>query len=116
MPAIMVPFAVQLAGDNTDVFAGSFGVQVPNWFKPRYLRLQVVFSDTDALHSLRVGGLELARNSAPNVSEVDNIQAPDWRKPHYCIPVPRGATDFEILLDHNAVTAGFGLAVAMWEG
>ncbi len=116
MPSIMQPFAVQLVGDNTDVFGGTFGVQIPNWFRPRYLRIQVVFSDSDALHSLRVGGIELARNSGPNMAQADNIQAPDWRSPHYCIPVPRGATDFEVLLDHNAVTAGAGIAVGMWEG
>ncbi len=115
MPGIMVPFSVQISTDNTDVFAGSFGVQIPNWFRPKYLRIQVVFSDTDALHSLRVGGIELSRNSGPHISAADNIQAPDWRGPHYLIPVPRTATDFEILLDHNAVTAGVGLAVMMWE-
>ncbi len=116
MPNIMAPFSVQLVADNTDVFAGSFGVQVPVWFRPKYLRVQIVFSDTDALHSLRIAGQELARNAGPNIATADNVQTPDWRSPHYCVPVPRGVTDFEILLDHNAVTAGVGMAVLMWEG
>ncbi len=116
MPAIMVPFAVQLVGDNTDVFAGAFGVQVPNWFRPKYLRIQIVFSDSDALHSLRIGGIELSRSSGPNMAQADNINVPDWRSPHYAIPVPARAVDFEILLDHNAITAGAGMAIGMWEG
>ncbi len=116
MPAIMQPFVFQLTVDNTDVFAGQFGIQVPLWFKPRYLRIQVVFSDSDLLFSLRVGGVELARNSGPCVAMADNIQEPDWRKPHYCVPVPSGVTDFEVLLDVNVVTAGAGMAVGMWEG
>ncbi len=115
MPSIMQPFSVQIGVDNTDVFGGSFGAQVPVWFKPRYLRIQVVFSDSDELHSLRVAGVELARNGGPNVAMADNVQEPDWRKPHYCVPVPQGVTDFDIVLDHNAVTAGVGLAVLMWE-
>jgi len=116
MPAIMQPFAVQLVADNTDVFGSTFGAQVPVWFQPKFLRIQVVFSDSDQLHSLRVAGVELARNAGPNIAQADNIQAPDWRAPHYAVPVVKGATDFEILLDHNAVTAGVGLAVLMWEG
>lgn len=115
MPSIMQPFSVQLVGDSTDVFGSTFGAQVPVWFKPRYLRIQVVFSDSDALHSLRVGGVELSRNSGPNFADADNLQNCDWRKPHYCVPVPQPVTDFEILLDHNAITAGAGLATLMWE-
>ncbi len=115
MPTIMQPFGVQLATDNTDVFGSTFGAQVPVWFRPNFLRIQVIFSDTDELHNLRVGGVELARNAGPNVAMADNVQVPDWRSPHYCVPVPKGVTDFEILLDHNAVTAGVGLAVLMWE-
>ncbi len=109
------PFVVQLVGDNTDVFGSTFGAQVPVWFRPKKLRIQVVFSDSDALHSLRVAGIELSRNSGPQISGADNIQGPDWRAPHYCIPVPNNVTDFEILLDHNAVTAGAGMAVLQWE-
>ncbi len=112
---IMQPFAVQLGADSTDVFTSTFGAQVPVWFRPKTLRVQIMFSDTDALHSLRIAGQELARNSAPNMTALDNVQAPDWRSPHYSVPVPAGVTDFEILLDHNAVTAGFGLAVLQWE-
>ncbi len=112
----MVPFSVQLGVDNVDVFGSTFGAQVPVWFRPKYLRIQIAFSDSDALHSLRVAGQELSRNSAPNIAQLDNVQVPDWRSPHYCVPVPKAVTDFEILLDHNAVTAGFGLATLMWEG
>jgi len=116
MQAKVQPFTVQLVGDSTDVFGSTFGAQVPVWFRPKRLRLQVLFSDSDALHSLRVAGYELGRSSGPHIAEADNVQAPDWRKPHYVIPVPSGVTDFEILLDHNAVTAGVGLAVLQWEG
>ncbi len=115
MPSIMQPFAVQITVDNTDLFGSTFGAQVPVWFKPRYLRVQVVFSDSDLLFNLRVAGVELARNSGPNVAQADNIQEPDWRKPHFCVPVPGSVTDFEILLDVNVVTAGAGIAVLMWE-
>ena len=110
------PHVVQLVGDDTDVFGGTFGVQVPVWFRPKQLRIQVVFSDSDALHSLRIAGIELDRNSGPHISGADNVQGPDWRSPHYLIPVPTGVTDFEILLDHNAITAGTGMAVMQWEG
>jgi len=115
MPNIMQPFAVQLVADSTDVFGSTFGAQVPVWFRPNYLRIQIVYSDSDLLFSLRVAGIELARNSGPNVAQADNIQIPDWRSPHFCIPVPKGVTDYEILLDVNVVTAGVGLAVLMWE-
>jgi hypothetical protein len=110
------PFVAQLTTDDADVFAANFGAQVPVWFKPRILRIQVVFSDTDALHSLRIAGVELGRNSGPHISGADNVQGPDWRAPHYVVPVPEGVTDFDILLDHNAVTAGAGMAVGQWEG
>lgn len=110
------PHIVQITVDDADVFAGTFGVQVPVWFRPRQLRMQVVFSDSDALFSLRVAGIELARNSGPHISGADNIQGPDWRSPHFVIPVPQGVTDFEILLDFNAVTAGAGSAILQWEG
>ncbi len=109
------PFAVQVAADNTDVFGSTFGAQVPVWFRPKRLRIQVVFSDSDLLFSLRVAGFELARNSGPHIAQADNIQKPDWRSPHFVVPVPQGVTDFEILLDMNVVTAGAGLAVLQWE-
>ncbi len=111
----MQPFAVQLIADNTDVFGSTFGAQVPVWFKPKTLRVQIIYSDTDLLFNLRVASIELARNSAPNVAMADNIQVPDWRSPHFVIPVPQGVIDFEILLDVNVVTAGVGLAVLLWE-
>ena len=110
------PHVKQITTDDTDVFGGTFGVQVPVWFRPKQLRIQVIFSDSDALHSLRVAGIELGRNSGPHISGAHNIQGPDWRAPHYVIPVPQGVTDFEILLDHNAVTGGVGMAVMQWEG
>ena len=115
MPQIMVPFSAQIGADNTDVFSGNVNAQIPSWFNPSYLRLQILFSDSDHLHSFKAGQIQLSESVGPHVTGADNIQAPDWTKPHYLIPVPRGLTDFPLLLDVNAVTAGFGLAIGQWE-
>lgn len=115
MPKVMAPFTAQLVGDSTDVFSTDVNAVVPTWFQPKFLRMQIVFSDTDALHSLKVGNIQMSESSGPHVTGADNIQAPDWQKPHYLIPVPPGRTDFPITLDHNAVTAGVGLAAGQWE-
>ena len=115
MPRIMIPFAAQLVTDNTDVFSGAVNAQIPSWFRPKFLRMQVIFSDTDALHSFKAGNVQLSESSGPHIAGADNIQAPDWTKPHYLVPVPAGLTDFPIILDHNAVTAGVGLAMGQWE-
>jgi len=116
MPKIMQPFVTQLVGDSTDVFAGVDNAEVPSWFRPKYLRLQVIFSDSDELHSYTIGNIRMSINSGPHITGADNVQAPDWQKPHYLIPVPAGLTDFKLVLDHNAVTAGAGMACGQWEG
>lgn len=107
--------AVQITADNTNVFSGRLGAQVPNYFKPRHVRIQVVASDSDWLISLSVGGDEVARNAAPSRTQADNVQQFDWQSPHWVCPVPAGVTDFEILLDVNVVTAGVGVALIQWE-
>jgi len=104
---------VQFAADNTNVFSGTFGALVPNW--ARKWRLQVVFSDSDLLFSARIGGDEVARDCGPHVSAADNLQSIDWSKAHFLGRIIRGATDFEVLLDCNVVTAGVGLAAIQWE-
>lgn len=107
---------VQFAADNTDVFGGTFGAQVPTWFQPKLIRVQVVFSDTDLLFSLRVAGIELCRNSGPHRAQADNVQQFDWQSPHICFPFRPGSTDFNVLLDANVVTGGVGMAIVQWEG
>lgn len=115
MPKIMQPFVAQLTTDNVDVFGTDVNAEVPTWFTPTFLRLQIMFSDTDALHSLKVGNVQLSESSGPHATGADNVQAPDWQKPHYLIPVPKGISGSQITLDHNAVTAGQGLAIGQWE-
>lgn len=105
--------AVQIAADNTNVFSGRLGEQVP--LGARKVRVQVVGSDSDWTFSLSMGGKEMARDSAMSRVQADNIQWVDWNSPHFLAMVPRGATDFEILLNMNVVTAGVGLALIQWE-
>lgn len=114
MPKVMLPFSIQLVADDADVFATDVNAVVPTWFRPKWLRLQLVYSDTDCLHSLRVGNVQLSTSSGPHLAGADNIQGPDWQKPHYLVPVPPQG-DYDIVLDFNAVTAGVGLAMGQWE-
>tara|TARA_Y100000588_G_scaffold148278_1_gene162184 strand:+ start:721 stop:1059 length:339 start_codon:yes stop_codon:yes gene_type:complete len=111
----MIPFSAQLTTDNSDVFGTDANAVMPTWFKPRFLRMQIVFSDSDALHSLKVGNVQLSESSGPHVTGTDNVQAPDWQKPHYLVAIPQGLDTLDIVLDHNAVTGGVGLAVGQWE-
>jgi len=105
--------AVQITADNTNVFSGRLGERVPTW--ARRVRVAVVASDSDWTMSLTMGREEMARDSAPSIVAADNIQGIDWRNPHYESDVPRGATDFEILLNVNVVTAGVGIGLIQWE-
>ncbi len=106
----MIKFdAVQIIADNTNVFSGRLGERVPTW--ARRCRVALIASDTDWTISLTMGKEEMARDSAPAVAGADNLQTIDWRTPHYESDVPRGATDFEILLNVNVVTAGVGIAL-----
>jgi len=110
----MIKFdAVQITADNTNVFNGRIGERVPSW--ARRCRVQVVASDSDWTLSLTMGKEEMARDSAPSRTQADNLQVIDWISPHYESAVPRGATDFEVLLNVNVVTGGVGLAAIQWE-
>lgn len=106
---------VFIAADNTNVFSGTKGEEVPSWAKIG--RIQILASDYDWTHDLYVGNEELARDSGSHVHGADNLGNFDWLKPHYEFDVKRrGGTTFDILLDINVVTAGTGLAIIQWEG
>ncbi len=110
----MIKFdAVQIVADDTNVFSNRLGEKVPAWAKR--CRVQLVSSDSDWTFNLTMGGEEMARNAAPSRVQADNLQQADWQSPHYEAIVPRGATDFEILLNVNVVTAGVGIAYVQWE-
>lgn len=110
----MIKFdAVQITADNTNVFQGRLGEKVPGW--ARRVRVMVVAPDTDWTISLTIGTEEFARDSACARHQADNLQSVDWSSPHYESAVPRGATDFEVLLNVNVVTSGVGLALIQWE-
>ena len=103
---------VLITGDDTNVFSGRLGAEVPEW--ARSVRVQVVSSDYDWLHSLSMGGEEMARESGPHVVGADNLAEYDWTKPFAQKDVPRGRTDFVVLLNVNVVTAGTGLGIIEW--
>ncbi len=115
MTTIMQPHVQQFAADNTDLFGGTFGAQVPVWFRPRKHRVQIIFSDSDMLFSARIAGTEVARNSGPHITQADNLQSPNWEAPHICVPVEPNVTDFEVLFVVNVVTAGVGSGFLLWE-
>ncbi len=104
---------VQITADNTNVFSGRLGERVPRW--ARRCRVAVLGSDTDWTFSLTMGREEMARDSGCSRNMADNEQSIDWNSPHFEMAVPQGATDFEVLLNVNVVTAGVGLAIIQWE-
>lgn len=106
--------AVQIVADNTNVFGGRLGADVPDW--ARRGRIMVVAPDTDWTLDLFVNGKELARDSACASHAADNLQSIDWTNPHYQFDVERRGPNFDVLLDINVVTAGIGLAAIQWEG
>lgn len=106
--------SVQIVADNTNVFGGRLGADVPPG--ARLGRIWVIAPDSDWTFDLSVGGKELARDSAPAICMADNLQQARFDMPHFEFDAPRGATQFDILLDVNVVTAGVGLAVIQWEG
>ncbi len=103
---------VQIVADNTNVYSGRLGEQIPPWAKS--VRFQLISSDTDWTFSLSMGGKEYARDSAAHRTSADNAQAPDWRSPFCQAEIPRGITAFEILANVNVVTAGVGLAALVY--
>jgi len=105
--------AVHITADNTNVFAGRLGEDVPSW--ARRGRVQLCASDSDWTFDLFVGGLELARDAAPSRVSPLTDQKSDWQSAHYEFDVVRGRTTFDVLLDINVVTAGEGIAFLQWE-
>jgi len=106
--------AVQITADNTNVFSGRLGADVPSW--ARKGRVQIVAPDTDWTFDLFVNGQELARDSAAGKHQADNLQTIEWISPHFEFDVERRGPNFDVLLDINVVTAGVGLALIQWEG
>lgn len=106
--------AVQITADNTNVFTGRLGADVPQW--ARKGRIMVVGPDTDWTFDLFVNGQELARDCAVARNQANNLQSIEWVSPHFEFDVNRRGPNFDILLDINVVTAGVGLAAIQWEG
>jgi len=111
---MMTNHTVQVLADNVNVFGGTLGADIPKWAKRG--RIQVIAPDSDWTFDLFVNGMELARDSGPARCQADNLQQIDWTSPHYEFPITQGATQFDILLDVNVVTAGVGLACIQYEG
>lgn len=97
---------VALTATLANVFSGRVSERAPEW--SRICRVQVVHSDQDHLHSLTIGGREMARSSAPNAIEPITAQNVTWDGPH-CMNDVNGGD--EILLSVTETTAGEGLAI-----
>lgn len=95
--------AVQITGDDTDVFNGR--IPVPIWAK--WADFWLVAPDSDWLHSITVDGIEYARTSGPNSTGADNVQGPlfDEGKGYSSAPV-QFASVLQVNVD--VVTAGVG--------
>jgi len=105
---------MHINADDTNVFDTRLGGKVPGW--ATRVRVQVVFSDYDLTFDCSIGGEELARDCAPHRTGADNLGQGDWNSPHLMMEIPRGRTDFEVLLSLDEVTAGEGLAIVQYEG
>lgn len=105
---------VQIVADNTDVWAGRLGADVPTW--ARVGRIWLIAPDSDWLMDLSVGGKELARSCGPAIQAADNLQSVEFSQPHFEFDAPRGGVQFEILMNVDVVTAGVGSATIQWEG
>lgn len=104
---------VQITADNTNVFGGRLGADVPPW--ARRGRIQVIASDTDWTFDLFINGQELARDCGISRAQADNQQQVDWSSPHFVFDVERRGPNFDVLLDVNVVTGGVGTATIQWE-
>ncbi len=102
---------VHITADNTDVWGGTIIEEVPDW--ARHIILQAGFSDYDSLIDLTVKRDEFMRQSAPHVFAADNLLNMELTHPHVIIPVDR-VGEFPINMNWNVVTAGQGLAVAIY--
>ncbi len=102
---------VFITTDNTDVFNGTIIEEVPAWAK--HLTLICGFSDYDSLIDLVVARDEYMRQSAPHVFAADNLLDIRRDSPSVVIPVTP-AIEFPINMNWNVVTAGTGLAVAIY--
>lgn len=104
---------VQIIADNTDVFGGTIIEEVPGW--ARNLIMQCGFSDYDSLIDLTVQRAEFMRQSAPHVFAADNLLSMELTHAHIVVPVDR-LKEFPVNMNWNVVTAGVGLAVAIYTG
>lgn len=99
---------VHISATTGNVFSGRVSERAPHW--ARFCRVMVVHSDGDHLHSLTIGGLELARASAPHsVGPITAFQ-PTWDGAHCLSDIVIGS-NAEALLSITEGTAGEGLAV-----
>ncbi len=105
--------AVQITADNTNVFSGRLGADVPSW--ARRGRVAVVASDSDWTMDLFVNGQELARDCGIVSAQGDNAMQIEWTRPHFVFDVERRGPNFDVLLDINVVTGGVGVACIQWE-
>lgn len=100
---------VQITADNTDVRSGR--IKIPTW--ARFVRLQLVASDTDWTHKISIDGKEFVRDGGPDWAAADNVeQGFDYTKSHVHAPI---TPDSEIKWDVNVVTAGVGVAGCVFE-
>lgn len=103
--------SVLITGDNTDVFGGTIVDDVPEW--ARHLIVITGFSDYDSLIDLVVNRDEYMRQSAAGFFAADNTLVVDMNTPQAIIPVSAGK-EFPVNMNWNVVTAGTGLAVALY--
>ncbi len=104
---------VQINADDVNVFDTRLGGRIPIW--ARRVRFQLVYSDYDCLFDCTIADEELARDSSPHINAADNLGSGDWNSPHIMKEIARGATDQEILVAIDEVTAGEGLAIIQFE-
>lgn len=102
---------VQIIADNTDVFGGTIIDEVPSWAKN--ITLLFGFTDYDALIDCVIQRQELMRQSAPHQFAADNLLDPDLKAPHVIWPVDR-VGEFPVNVNFNVITAGVGLATAIY--
>ncbi len=95
--------AVQITGDNTDVFNGR--IPVPQW--ANWADFWLVAPDSDWLNSITVDGIEYARTSGPNSTAADNLQGPLFEEGRGFSTAPVKFASV-IQANVNVVTAGVG--------
>lgn len=108
-----IPDSVQLTADATDIFSGRYGKRIPTWAKR--IHLYWSFSDTDCTLTGTIGGVEVARATAPTNSGADNIQRIARDEVHVFIDKQHCSND-DVNIDANVTTAGVGVVTIAFEG